>query len=161
MLSCECLCPSCRGSTMFITGRGNDSWMWRCRRKSCERRISLRVGTIFKEVPSPFRRLCSFYVVLKIFRSLEWLKKWTCPKSHSSIGSFDTRRYAPRASLRHPSLGGPGQTVEIDECKSGTGKYRVTIMGVMRDSVSVFGGINRSKKTRYSSCRSRTVKSLH
>ena len=48
LLSCECLCLSCRGSTMFITGCGNDSWMWRCRRKSCERRISLRVGTIFE-----------------------------------------------------------------------------------------------------------------
>ena len=41
---------------------------------------------------------------------------------------------------------GPKRTVEIDECKSGTGKYCVTIVGVMRDGVWVFGGINRSKK---------------
>ena len=44
----EQMCPLCHGETILVPSAKQDGWMWRCRHRGCQRRVSIRADSIFE-----------------------------------------------------------------------------------------------------------------
>jgi transposase-like protein len=131
-------CPSCNEDMEL------DAHLFRCRKRSCETKVSVRDGTVFQRTHLPFQK---WVAVLH-----RWARGATpkeleddCSISHPTACKLsklfrqilysNNERFGAKAPL-----GGPGRTVEIDESKLSRRKYNT---GRSVEETWVFGAIER------------------
>ena len=136
------VCHHCSGHCMWVEDGNLDGWIWRCRRKGCQRRRSPRIGTIFE------------YSELPLSTALQtiywWSRGLTVQQAVTVVGTskvtvvewfYRCRDICANYLLEHHRpIGGIGHVVELDETKIGHRKYN---RGRLRDGVWVFGGLDR------------------
>ncbi|KFD56727.1 hypothetical protein M513_02404 [Trichuris suis] len=129
LLHQERLCPSCCSDLMQL-GRGGK--VWRCHKRSCREEVSIRTGTWFEGRRG--RLKLQNAVGLMFFWSRGYSSMKVCSdelginKSVTCRWNRCIREVAAEALAELPvQLGGPSQTVELDEtlfCRSKYGRGR-------------------------------------
>lgn len=145
LLPSEVACSRCYGRTYLTPASNGDGYVWRCRRKGCQARVSIRNGTIFE-----YSKLTLPKVLQLIYW---WAKDMPVTRAAEEVGVSEGTAIEWFLRFRElcasylletaQPIGGIGHTVEIDESKFGTRKYN---RGRLRDGVWVFGGIDRATK---------------
>ena len=140
---------------------GRDGFVWRCTKKECGYKISVRAGSWFEQSHLTLQQVVklTYYWVYKtrqdtVRRELrinceETIVDWynLCREVCSEVLEKDSAK-----------IGGPGKIVEIDESKFGKRKYH---KGRRKDGIWVFGGIERDSKNCFlSSVEDRSAETL-
>ena len=139
------VCHHCSGHCIWVEDGNLDGWIWRCRRKGCQRRRSPRIGTIFE------------YSELPLSTALQtiywWSRGLTVQQAVTVVGTskvtvvewfYRCRDICANYLLEHHRpIGGIGHVVELDETKIGHRKYN---RGRLRDGVWVVGGLDQGTK---------------
>ena len=123
-----------------------DSYVWRCSNYLCNKRISIRSGTIFENSDLKFKSIlsilnfygvgitpknCSKMLKIRVATILEWYQIFR--QAISQMYEI----------LKQEKIGGFGQIIEIDECQIGRRKYH---RGRIPNEIWLFGRINRHEK---------------
>lgn len=138
----EVVCDACHSPTVLLNHSCADNWTWRCPKRGCQKRISLRRGTIFENSK------------LSISKALQLLYWWSrelpvVQAAHevgvSPVTAVDwflrfREICADHLIATSGPIGGAGHVVEIDESKFGKRKYN---RGRLVDGAWVFGGVDR------------------
>ena len=135
------ICEHCSGECSWIDKAGLDGWIWRRRRRGCQKRRSIRIGTLFEYSKLPLgtilqlvywwcRGLSIQQTMIEVGVSKVTVVEWF-QRCRAICADFLLEHQQP--------IGGPGKTVEIDETKIGHRKYN---RGRLRDGVWVFGAID-------------------
>ena len=122
--------------------KASEEKMWRCPRKGCQNRISLREGSYF------FGSKLSLEVILRII--FLWVMRTPVKKAAKEMGisnkaTIDWYNFNRDVCAQHfidnpNKIGGPGIKVEIDESKFDRRKYNT---GRWTEGHWVFGGTER------------------
>jgi hypothetical protein len=141
-------CPVCSSQMVEARHKGIDGVIWNCTRRIDGlrhfKRVSIREGTIFSKSKLPLSTL-----ILLLY---EWSRN---TKPMDAVFELDLhertvlqwyelcRNVCSLATLtwRNAQLGGPGATIEIDECQLGRRKAH---QGRVPTAIWVFGGIVRN-----------------
>ena len=125
---------------------GRDGFVWRCTKKECGYKISVRAGSWFK------RSHLTLQQVVKLTYYWVYKTRQETVRRVLRIGCEETlvdwynlcREVCSEVLIKEDAqIGGTGKIVEIDESKFGKRKYH---KGRRKDGVWVFGGIERDTK---------------
>ena len=122
----------------------SDSFVWRCTRKICGFKVSIREGSWFAKSKLSLETITklTYYWVYKLPQ--EFVRRELGLGEHTSVdwNNFCREVCCEIVQLDCEKIGGPGRVVEIDESKFGKRKYH---RGRRVDGVWVFGGIERGR----------------
>ena len=109
------------------SGSRSDSLAWRCRRIGCQKRVSVRCGTMFEGSKLPLGKI--LYLLYLLAKDLSVVK------AAEEVLVSDSTAVEWYAKIREmcaeyllctsKAIGGVSHTVEIDEAKFGTRKYMI------------------------------------
>ena len=125
---------------------GRDGFVWRCTKKECGYKISVRAGSWFE------RSHLTLQQVVKLTYYWVYKTRQETVRRELRIGCEETlvdwynlcREVCSEVLIKEDAqIGGTGKIVEIDESKFGKRKYH---KGRRKDGVWVFGGIERDTK---------------
>lgn len=142
LIPSEMTCDACLGPAAQINHRCADSWVWRCPRRGCQKRMSVRRGTIFENSKLPISKALQLMYW--------WCQELSVAQAAHEVGVSQVTvidwflRFreicADQLIATTGPIGGAGHVVEIDESKFGKRKYN---RGRLRDGAWVFGGVDR------------------
>ena len=142
------VCEKCQQGTLSLIKDSSktDKYVWRCGRKCCHRKISLRHGSWFEGSHLTLSQI----VLLSYFWIYDYPQEIVrheidIGSSHTTVDWYNFCREICEKIVEkdNKKIGGPGFTVEIDESKFGKRKYH---RGRKVDGAWVFGGICRETK---------------
>ena len=136
-VNCDC------GHECALTGhKCDDEVIWRCPRRGCQKRISLRANTLFQGSKLPIAVILQLlYWWSKEFQATAAAVEADVSRQTVTLWFSIFREIcATRLLSEANEIGGVGHVVEIDESKFGKRKYN---RGRLRDGAWVFGGLDR------------------
>ena len=146
LLASSADCPKCDSSCRMAKHKGSP--IWRCPRKGCQTRVSIKAGSFFSQTK------LSFATALKLM--FQWTRQQRVTETAKDVGvtpkiAIDwynfCRDICEEHFLANPiTIGGPGKTVEIDESKFG--KYTYIFMTDLY-TVLVFVYLRRTSKLQW------------
>ena len=125
---------------------GKDGFVWRCTKKECGYKISIRAGSWFENSHLTLQQVVklTYYWVYKTRQeTVKRELKISCDETVVDWYNFCREVCSEVIEKENVKVGGPGKVVEIDESKFGKRKYH---KGRRKDGVWVFGGIERETK---------------
>ena len=139
-------CLECKLRMNLVEYNCIDSYIWRCPNSYCNKKVSVRSGSIFERSHKKLKDIlsilnfygigiapknCSKMLKIRITTVQEW---YQCFRQSVST-NFQI--------LKQKKIGGFEQIIEIDECQIGRRKYH---RGRLPNEIWLFGGINRNQK---------------
>lgn len=125
---------------------GRDGFVWRCTKKECGYKISVRAGSWFENSHLTLQQVIklTYYWVHK-YRQDTVVRELKINCAETVVDWYNLCREVCSEVIgsENVKVGGPGKVVEIDESKFGKRKYH---KGRRKDGVWVFGGIERDSK---------------
>ena len=125
---------------------GRDGFIWRCTKKECGYKVSVRAGSWFKNFHLTLKKIVklTYYWVHKIRpETVRRELRINCEETVVDWFNFCREVCSEVIENENVKIGGPGKTVEKDESKFGKRKYH---KGRRKEGAWVFGGIERESK---------------
>ena len=125
---------------------GRDGFIWRCTKKECGYKVSVRAGSWFENSHLTLKEIVklTYYWVHKTRQeTVRRELRINCEETVVDWFNFCREVCSEVIENENVKIGGPGKTVEIDESKFGKRKYH---KGRRKEGVWVFGGIERESK---------------
>ena len=111
-------CSACQSPTLFVSSPRGDGWVWRCRRRGCQKRVSVRAGTIFENSKVPISKILQLLYWWAKDMPVNRVAEEVCTTEGTVVDWFLRFRELCASYLlaTSTSIGGVGHTVEVDEC---------------------------------------------